>query len=286
MMDSEQSPINGAKYNTSIQALRPQTKNLISMLLNPPKIFLSETSLSRDWHGLAQLVGIGGECVPHLLYGLDPTNKILALWLKESKEDATIKKLLMYLEQLDRFDIIDDIKTSIDEDIKIFKQNKTVTPVCIDTTSPEHFILTHDDLKRYEKGLGPQLYDAFILFADDDIDFAIELIEYLEKHSELKVCVKDRDLVPGVLEHESVIKLIAERCNRVVAVFSPTFFTSSSNKFLLSFAQYLGIEQGRRKIIPCRNTYCEIPLEYRCYYMLTRTRIDCIRFWERLKDAI
>ncbi|KAF2887826.1 hypothetical protein ILUMI_18347 [Ignelater luminosus] len=226
-MDSERFPTNGSAdtdiYDTSIQALRPRTKNLISTLLNPPKIFLSETGLSRDWHGLAQLVGIGGEHVPHLQCGSDPTNKILTLWIKESEENATIKKLLMHLEQLDRFDIIDDIKTSVDEDIKMFEQNKTATPVCIETP-PEYFILTHDDLKRYEQGLGPQLYDAFILFADDDIVFATELIEYLEKHYKLKVCVKDRDLVPGVFEHESVIKLIAERCNRLVAVFSPSFF--------------------------------------------------------------
>lgn len=67
----------------------------------------------RDWHGLAELVGIGGERVPHLQCGSDPTNKILTLWLKESKEDATVKKLLTYLEQLDRFDIVDDIKSSV-----------------------------------------------------------------------------------------------------------------------------------------------------------------------------
>lgn len=126
----------------------------------------------------------------------------------------------------------------------MLEQNKTATSVCIETP-PEYFILTHDDLKRYEQDLGPQLYDAFILFADDDIVFATELIKYLED-CELKVCVKDRDLVPGVFEHESVIKLIAERCNRLVAVFSPAFFASSSNKFFLSFAQSLGI--GKNEI--------------------------------------
>lgn len=40
--------------------------------------------------------------------------------------------------------------------------------------------LTIDDIILAEKGLPLQQYDAFILFADKDIDFATEMIEKVE----------------------------------------------------------------------------------------------------------
>lgn len=61
-----------------------------------------------DWSGLAQLVGIDGQLRPHLLQESDKTAKILNLWHVKDKENATIPNLLQCMEQLDRFDIIDD----------------------------------------------------------------------------------------------------------------------------------------------------------------------------------
>lgn len=48
-------------------------------------------------------------------------------------------------------------------------------------------MLTFDDLHRAQAGLGNQIYDAFLLFADEDSDFAGEIIEILEKQHKLKV---------------------------------------------------------------------------------------------------
>lgn len=101
--------------------------------------------------------------------------------------------------------------------------------------------MTIDDVNRISEGLDPQTYDAFVLFADDDIDFATELIETMEKQYNLKFCVKGRDLVGGGFEHDSVIKLISERCRRLIVILSPAFLESSSNKFFYSFAQAIGI---------------------------------------------
>jgi len=46
--------------------------------------------------------------------------------------------------------------------------------------NPEDNILTIDDVALAEKNLPLQQYDAFILFADEDIDFAAEMIEKIE----------------------------------------------------------------------------------------------------------
>lgn len=44
----------------------------------------------------------------------------------------------------------------------------------------EEKILTEDDVKLAQRGLPPQQYHAFVLYADEDIEFATELIERME----------------------------------------------------------------------------------------------------------
>lgn len=102
-------------------------------------------------------------------------------------------------------------------------------------------ILTVDDVVRKNEGLPLQTYDAFVLFADDDIDFATELIKTMENDYNLKLCVKDRDLVGGAIEHDSIIQLISKRCGRLVVIVSPSFFESPVHKYLFGFAQVEGI---------------------------------------------
>lgn len=53
-----------------------------------------------------------------------------------------------------------------------------------------------------------------------------------------QLCLKDRDLLPGVMfEHEVIGRLIEERCNRFLVIFSPNFLRSAANQFLVSYAQ-------------------------------------------------
>lgn len=53
----------------------------------------------------------------------------------------------------------------------------------------EQNILTIDDLRLSQEGLPLQLYDAFVIFADEDIDFATEMINEMEARN-LKVFKK------------------------------------------------------------------------------------------------
>jgi myeloid differentiation primary response protein MyD88 len=101
--------------------------------------------------------------------------------------------------------------------------------------------MTTDDVLRINEGRPLEMYDAFVLYDQDDIDFAIQLLETMEKDYEMKFCVKDRDLVGGGLEMDKMIKLITERCNRLIVILSDSFFKSSANSYYLSFAQAYGI---------------------------------------------
>lgn len=127
-----------------------------------------------------------------------------------------------------------------EQDIECFKQNpdgfKIDYPYIDDRD-----ILTIDDFNRKKNGQSPQIYDAFVLFAEDDIDSATELIQIMENQYNLKLCVKDRDLVGGANEHDTVVQLISKRCGRLVVFISQAFFKSPEHKFFVSFAQVEGI---------------------------------------------
>lgn len=44
----------------------------------------------------------------------------------------------------------------------------------------EQMILTEDDVKLAQRGLPLQQYNAFVLYADEDVEFATEVIERME----------------------------------------------------------------------------------------------------------
>jgi hypothetical protein len=46
-----------------------------------------------------------------------------------------------------------------------------------------------DDIRRLEQGLEPQLYDALLLYADQDEAFARQVFDRLENDYHLKVCI-------------------------------------------------------------------------------------------------
>lgn len=57
-----------------------------------------------------------------------------------------------------------------------------------------------------------------------------------------QLCLKDRDLVAGLeFEHEAVMELISERCNRLLIIISPNLMKHSANKFFLNYTQALSI---------------------------------------------
>lgn len=90
-----------------------------------------------------------------------------------------------------------------------------------------------------------------MLFAEEDIAFATELIDTIEKQYGAKLCVKDRDMVGGIVESDAIMKLITERCNRLIVIISDAFFHSPWNKFFFTYAQKLGIGMLKLKILFC-----------------------------------
>lgn len=282
-----------------LTALRQKVRAMLSAKLNPPKILLTEEGLPRDWRGILHCARLNhGEA--NLVHSHpNPMASVLKLWCDAVRDDgrqgASFAQLIAALEVIDRFDVADDIKETLEEDAKAYIINKHTTLIqsIPESTKPprtansEEDILTVHDVDRSSQNLPPQIYDAFILFADEDIDFATELIERMEDCG-LRLCVKERDLVGGIsFEHEAILRLISERCNRLVVIFSPAFLESAANTFFVNYAQALGIEQKRRKIIPCVYKKCEIPATLNYSFLLKYERSGRLfNFWEKLRDTI
>ncbi|CAG9826820.1 unnamed protein product [Diabrotica balteata] len=271
-----------------VKVLRKETRDLISALLNPRKVIPNDKGLSRDWHGLAELCGISGEIIPHIKESKDAALKVLEIWSEKNKEESTTAKLLSFLEKLDRFDVVEDVAPLIEKDAEYYAANPDGYKAQLQDIDDKD-IITHDDTERKSLGLPPQTYDAFVMFSDDDINFAIEIINKLEVQYKMKLCVTYRDVIGGENNHDAVIRLISTRCNRVVVVVSPSFLESPTNKYFYTLARMESIETRRRKIIPCIYKKCfELPLEFRAYHLLDFTRMESMfgNFWDQLYKSV
>ncbi|XP_012146576.1 myeloid differentiation primary response protein MyD88 isoform X2 [Megachile rotundata] len=237
----------------------------------------------RDWRGLAHSSNLSGEILPLLMSHSDPSAYILSIW-QERQKDVTLKDLQTALEEIDRWDIIDDTSELFEKDAAKYLSSENSAEVIENEIDKK--ILTVDDIYRVRQGLQNQYYDAFLLYADEDENFALMTVEKLEKQYNLKLCLKDRDLIGGItFEHQAVMTLISERCNRLIVIVSPNFLKSPANDFFLSYAQGSGICKGQRKIIPCLYGQCELPRQLNYMFVLDYKR--CLyNFWERLRDSV
>lgn len=138
------------------------------------------------------------------------------------------------------------------------------------------------------KGLPLPKYDAFVIYSDKDVEFASELIERCEQNYGYSLCVKDRDLLGGLsFESESILNLLSERCNRLIIIVSKAFLSSKMQIFITNFAHAVGIDQDRRKVIPCLLEECELPQMLRYCFRLDYYRNNKLfDFWDKLDKSL
>ncbi|XP_060874155.1 myeloid differentiation primary response protein MyD88-like [Metopolophium dirhodum] len=249
--------------NTSISVLRMPTRELLSCMLNATKVIPSPEKLPRDWRGLCTLLNY---TIPS---GCDPTNPIGKIF-QFCEAKTTIAHFTRCLERIDRYDVVEDTKELFVSDIIYFKEQCSLanpTPVV-----PNDFdinFITLDDINSSNNGLPLTRYDAFLLYDNADMQSAAAVVEKLETDYKLKLCLKDRDLRPGVMfEYQSIIKLISDRCNWLIIIVSNNFSNSPWNRFIVNYIQSLAIEKRLPKIIPCVFGDCVLPEELKCYVHL------------------
>ncbi|KYN02200.1 PREDICTED: myeloid differentiation primary response protein MyD88 [Cyphomyrmex costatus] len=265
------------------------SRQVIATMLNPVKVLPSDNGLPRDWRGLAHQLELSSKFVSMLVSHSDPTMRIFTELTDKNKKDIAIKDFQAMMEQMDRWDIIDDTEALFQSDAERYLEHEQKAQISVDPMDEciDKKILTLDDIHRLKQDLGLQYYDAFLLYAEEDIDFVNEMIEKLEVQFKLKLCLKDRDLVAGLeFEHEAVMELISERCNRLLIIVSPNLMKHSTNKFFLNYTQALSIEKRQRKIIPCIYKSCELPFQLKYIFNLDYNRKGLFDFWGKLRDSI
>lgn len=89
-----------------------------------------------------------------------------------------------------------------------------------------------------------------------------------------QLCLKDRDLVGGLaFELNGVMRLIEERCARVIVVLSPAFLKSKANTFFTQFAHALGVgkyKKLKKKYLNPQNLF------------LIKRKSSLFKFWNRI----
>ncbi|KAK2709717.1 hypothetical protein QYM36_013404, partial [Artemia franciscana] len=200
-----------------------------------------------DWRGLADICGLRGCEIEQFDQRTNPAWQLLQRLLY----DLSISKLLYHLEELDRYDIIEDSWEKIERCLQSYQrrlEDQKKYP------KGEYQPVTSKDIAAFEAGLPLVTYDAFVLYADNspvDSEFALNLRKRLENDA-LQICSRD-DLLPGMhSEINALTGLIKNRCKTVIIIATNDLFHNSSvNTWLVNVTITIGFEQPK-KIIPCR----------------------------------
>ncbi|TMW47270.1 hypothetical protein DOY81_007651 [Sarcophaga bullata] len=294
-----------AFQDVPLTALGKETMRRLSCLLNSEKNFRSHDGYERDWRGLACLAKQKCLCDETAITLQDPITKLMQLWCINNPKTATFAYLEKFLAIIERWDVSDEIHENLMEDSEAYQmeqllernlkslENITENHHMFDENfdhSTDKNILTIDDVLLAQKGLPPQIYDAFVLYADADLNRVSEMLTILEDQSEysFKLCIKDRDLLAGVHMEEHVVltQLIEERCKHFIVILTEEFLKSPEHNFLTNYTQALQLQNKAGNIIPVLyENSVNIPNTLEIYNHLRCTE-NLIDFWLKLANAM
>ncbi|XP_062571161.1 toll-like receptor 4 [Saccostrea cucullata] len=79
-------------------------------------------------------------------------------------------------------------------------------------------------------------YDAFVSYADEDRSFVLRMIKELEEEEGIKLCIHQRDFVPGFDIAENIITAV-NKSRKTIILLSPNFIKSSWCMYELHIAK-------------------------------------------------
>ncbi|XP_070708784.1 myeloid differentiation primary response protein MyD88 [Pempheris klunzingeri] len=227
-------------------ALNVSVRKKLGMYLNP------RNPVAADWMVVAEAMGFTYLEIHNCEASRNPTQMVLEGWQARST-DGTVGRLLSILEEVERKDILEDLRPLIDEDVRKYYESLK-PPVQVDEVdtsclprTPERFGITLED----DPEGAPELFDAFICYCPKDFEFVYEMIRELEQTDyKLKLCVFDRDVLPGSCLWTITSELIEKRCKRMVVVISDEYFDSDACDFQTKFALSLSPGARNKRLIP------------------------------------
>lgn len=269
-------------------ALNMSFRKKLGLYLNP------RNAVAADWMALAEAMGFTYLEIKNYETVVNPTVKVLEDWQARST-DSTVGKLLSILSEVERNDVLDDLQPLIDEDVRKYRervQKHPEHPVQVDEVDScyprtlERVGLTLDD----DPEGTPELFDAFICYCPSDFEFVHKMIRELEQTEfKLKLCVFDRDVLPGSCVWTITSELIEKRCKRMVVVISDEYLDSDACDFQTKFALSLSPGARNKRLIPVKYKCMTKPFPsiLRFLTLCDYTR-PCTQawFWKRLATAL
>lgn len=278
-----------SKFSLPLAALNVGVRRRLSLFLNV------RLPVAADWTLLAEEMGFEYLEIRQLETRPDPTGSLLDAW--QGRPGATVGRLLEMLATLDREDILRELLPHIENDCKkyITKQQmqeseKPLQVARVESSVPQtkelEGITTLDD----PLGQTPELFDAFICYCPNDIEFVQEMIRQLEQTDyRLKLCVSDRDVLPGTCVWSIASELIEKRCRRMVVVVSDDYLQSKECDFQTKFALSLSPGVQHKRLIPIKYKAMkkDFPSILRFITICDYTN-PCTKswFWTRLAKAL
>lgn len=269
-------------------ALNMSLRKKLGQYLNP------RNTVAADWMAVAEAMGYTYLEIRNYEVCRSPTEKVLEDWGARST-DASVGKLLSILTELERTDIVEDLRPLIDENVRKYcesQKKKAEPPVQVDVVdsclppTPERVGITLED----DPDGAPELFDAFICYCQSDFEFVHEMIRELEQTDyKLKLCVFDRDVLPGSCVWTITSELIERRCKRMVVVISDEYLESDACDFQTKFALSLSPGARNKRLIPViyKPMTKQFPSILRFLTVCDYTR-PCTQawFWVRLAKAL
>uniref|UniRef100_UPI0037E739B0 myeloid differentiation primary response protein MyD88 n=1 Tax=Semicossyphus pulcher TaxID=241346 RepID=UPI0037E739B0 len=270
-------------------ALNITVRNKLGLYLNP------RSTVAADWMAVAEAMGFTYLEIQNYEERKNPTKTVLDDWQARTT-DATVGKLLSILTEVERKDVVQDLRSLIDEDVRKYWENlkrAAEPPVqvhevdsCLPRPLPKRCGITLED----DPEGSPELFDAFICYCQSDFKFVHEMIQELEQTKyKLKLCVFDRDVLPGSCVWTITSELIEKRCKRMVVVISDEYLDSDACDFQTKFALSLCPGARNKRLIPVvyKPMTKPFPSILRFLTICDFTR-QCTQtwFWTRLAKAL
>ncbi|XP_055139026.1 myeloid differentiation primary response protein MyD88 isoform X1 [Symphalangus syndactylus] len=280
-----------------LAALNMRVRRRLSLFLNV------RTQVAADWTALAEEMDFEYLEIRQLETHADPTGRLLDSW--QGRPGASVGRLLELLTKLGRDDVLLELGPSIEEDCQkyILKQQqeeaeKPLQVAAVDSSVPRTAELAGITTLDDPLGHMPERFDAFICYCPSDIQFVQEMIRQLEQTNyRLKLCVSDRDVLPGTcvwsIASELIEKRLARRprggCRRMVVVVSDDYLQSKECDFQTKFALSLSPGAHQKRLIPIKYKAMkkEFPSILRFITVCDYTN-PCTKswFWTRLAKAL
>ncbi|XP_048193314.1 myeloid differentiation primary response protein MyD88 isoform X1 [Perognathus longimembris pacificus] len=272
-----------------LAALNVSVRRRLALHLNP------RTPVAADWTALAEEMDFEYLEIRQLETRPNPTAALLDAW--QVRPGASVGCLLRLLAKLGREDVLQELGPGVVEDcnkyIRKQQQLETEKPLQVarvDSSVPRTEELTGITTLDDPLGQTPECFDAFICYCPNDLQFVQEMIRQLEQTDHrLKLCVSDRDVLPGTCVWSIASELIEKRCRRMVVVVSDDYLQSKECDFQTKFALSLSPGAHQKRLIPIKYKPMkkEFPSILRFITVCDYTN-PCTKswFWTRLAKAL